>query len=761
MMRCFLALVALSLSLPPACSEEAGSAAAVVGPFAELATSDSVRIAWQTEQPTRCLVHWGRADGAADEMQSKPSRDGTLQTEHEVLIPEVAPHTVYRYRIRAARPDGTEQVTPEYRFDTAFDYGIHTLPKVQNPFPEDPWTGRYQAVARRMLAGAGRAPPQQQQSDRAEAAAGRQGYCLVVGAGDGRLAYELARLSRMQIVVVEKDATRVRRARAALDQAGLYGTRVSVHHGDLESLAYGPYFANLIVSDSMLTGGAWPAAAPALIRLLRPCGGVLFLGRFSNDGQAPLSEQAARQWLGKAAATAAETRMIRAGGDFLVVRRAKLDGSSDWTHQYALPDNSACSRDQLVGGDLTVQWWGRPGARPMPDRGPRNPAPVAAGGYLFVEGYRVLFGMDAYNGTILWTLQIPTLRRANMPRDGSNMVTTGDLLYLAMGSFCVGLDPTSGRPVRRYRVAGSEAARDWGYLACVDDLLVGSAVKKGSQYLGDDGEWYEDFGDANVARVTSDRLFAMDRRDGTTRWSYDGGIVINSTITIANGCIWFVESTNPAAAAAASGRLYQEVQKDQRLVAIALDTGKLLWRTPFDFSQCQFMIYACYGADTVIIVGADQQKVFHTYAFSADQGKFLWQHEAAAQKHHHSGHLGHPVLVDGKLYGNRMVLDVATGKVLQQDLLERRGCGTMAGSSRALFYRHYYHGTWDLETNVRREYIGVRTNCWLGTIPAGGLLLLPESAAGCSCDGAVQTSMAMVPRAGAAAPQSRASGAAE
>ncbi len=56
-----------------------------------------------------------------------------------------------------------------------------------------------------------------------------QGYCLVLGGERGRLAYELARRTQLKIVAVEPDAAKVAAARAALDDAGLYGQRVSVH----------------------------------------------------------------------------------------------------------------------------------------------------------------------------------------------------------------------------------------------------------------------------------------------------------------------------------------------------------------------------------------------------------------------------------------------------------------------------------------------------------------------------------------------------
>ena len=61
-------------------------------------------------------------------------------------------------------------------------------------------------------------------------------------------------------------------------------------------------------------------------------------------------------------------------------------------------------------------------------------------------------------------------------------------------------------------------------------------------------------------------------------------------------------------------------------------------------------------------------------------------------------------------------------------------------------YRHYYHGQWDLESNKRVQFEGLRSGCWLGMIPAGGVLLAPEASAGCSCANAIQTSIGYVPK---------------
>ena len=82
----------------------------------------------------------------------------------------------------------------------------------------------------------------------------KRGYALILGAEDGRLAYFLARHSDLKIVVVEPDADRVSRIRAAMDAAGMHGSRVAVHQGELDDLLFGPYLFNLITSERAAAG---------------------------------------------------------------------------------------------------------------------------------------------------------------------------------------------------------------------------------------------------------------------------------------------------------------------------------------------------------------------------------------------------------------------------------------------------------------------------------------------------------------------------
>ncbi|HYV28073.1 MAG TPA: PQQ-binding-like beta-propeller repeat protein, partial [Candidatus Eisenbacteria bacterium] len=569
--------------------------------------------------------------------------------------------------------------------------------------------------------------------------------------------------TELKIIGVEEDAAKVAIARKALDHAGLYGVRVSVHHGSLANLPYGNYLANLIVSDNLLLSGELPGDAAEMYRCLRPCGGVAYLGQPKAASGKRLSRSDLGSWLKKDFAK--ETQIKTTDGLWAVIRRGVLPGAGDWTDQYGSADNSTCSKDELVKGEMDVLWWGEPGPRPMPDRGARNPAPVSANGRLFVQGDRILFGMDAYNGTILWTLAAPELRRTNIPRDCSNMAASDDYLYIAKGQYACGLNAQTGARDLKFKVpqTSDERPYDWGYVSSIGDSLLGSAVKKGSAYVGDDGEWYDSTSPNDVSNVTSDYLFALDRHQGKQRWLYQGGVVLNSTITVGDGVVHFIESRNPAAKAHASGRMNREVFTHQFLVALDLRTGRKLWEQPVDFSRATRMLYLAYGRQTLTVIGSSQQD-YHLWAFdtkpesqkvvseqdpAAIATTQLWEQHYPMARDHHGGAVQHPLIVGDVLYSEKRAFNLRTGVQLRDDLPERRGCGTMSASQNSLFFRHYFHGMWDLQTDRRTEFQGIRSGCWLSMIPSGGLVLAPESSSGCSCTHSIQTSVAYIPKASA------------
>ena len=164
-------------------------------------------------------------------------------------------------------------------------------------------------------------------------------------------------------------------------------------------------------------------------------------------------------------------------------------GSREWSHQYGNAANGAYAGESLGGAssteDLEVQWLGRPGPRAQPDRNGRKPSPLSTGGRLFVQGLNRMIALDAFNGTILWSKELPRLQRFNMPRDSSNWAADGSFVFTAMEGACWKWHADSGELAARWSVpeaAVGSHAMDWSYVSPYRDKLIGSAVYKDSAY---------------------------------------------------------------------------------------------------------------------------------------------------------------------------------------------------------------------------------------------------------------------------------------
>ncbi len=162
------------------------------------------------------------------------------------------------------------------------------------------------------------------------------GYAVLLGAGDGHLAYELAKRCGLRVYCVDPDPKRVAAVRRKLDQAGLYGVNIVVHNGSPAKLPYPDYMANFVIVDEELAGDLNNCSASDS-------------SRFAAKAQ---------KWLRDGGVPAAE---IRASKPPVEVVRGSLPGAGQWTHQYADIGKSGCSDDQRVRLPLRVLWFGKPG----------------------------------------------------------------------------------------------------------------------------------------------------------------------------------------------------------------------------------------------------------------------------------------------------------------------------------------------------------------------------------------------------------------
>jgi outer membrane protein assembly factor BamB/protein-L-isoaspartate O-methyltransferase len=586
-----------------------------------------------------------------------------------------------------------------------------------------------------------------------------KGYCLVLSAGTGRLAFEIARQSQFQVVGIESGWRQVAEARRRLAQAGLYGSRVTIHQGEPTALPFPKLWANLIVSEDVLLGGKLPASPAEVHRVLRPCGGCIVLVSPDRASRARL-EAWGRSLLPSWKVEPATVGLVASGS------RGSFPGAGTWSHFYADAGNTACSGDSLAAGPVDLQWFGRPGPRPMPDRHDKNVAPLYCNGRLFVSGDNYVAAVDAYNGTVLWQHDVPRSVRLGAFKHAGNMAAADDCLYVASGSTCLALEAASGEVRQTLHVPATSTGRadEWGYVAVEKDLLLGSATRPGAafreQTIDTEVLIWRDF----MPVVTSDSIFAHQRSTGQKVWTYvpEHGVIVNPTIALGGGRVYFIESTNPATRLVADSRIKLSTLLGQGADLVALDirTGKPLWRKPAELEAIQHIVYLSYARDKLVVTGtrnitvAGSRRVrYDLVVFAAATGGRLWRNTQTPMPDHiiegpHGEQVQHPAIVGEVIYGNGFACQLSTGEPIDGWKWRKSGhCGTLSTSAACAFSRYDHPWMFDLKSGKSTVLTtAARPGCWINIIPAGGLILIPEASAGCTCGYALQTSLAFIPR---------------
>ncbi|MEO2031132.1 MAG: PQQ-binding-like beta-propeller repeat protein [Planctomycetaceae bacterium] len=702
------------------------------GPYAQFVAADSARIRWQTVSPvpTRLVLLEGNQTRRFDNSQPTVS--------HDVIVDRLPRDRMLHYLIEK-ESEGWNSHSLEFELDTHFNFSVAAT-TTASPFPDDQQSERFAAAARHILG-----------KCRFE-----QGVCLVIGHGDGRLAWELARQSKLRVIGVETDRGNVNAARTALLQAGLYGTRVTLHHVEsYDDLPFVGRFANLVVSERQLHDGELNIDAKELFRVLRPHGGLVFLGQLAGSDHA-FDANRAQSFL---AMTGLEPQTETAdNGTWVTAIRPPLEGAGEWSHLYGRADNSAFGGEELGGASTTsemdVQWIGRPGPRAQPDRNGRKPSPLSTGGRLFVQGLHRIIALDGFNGTVLWALEIPGLERFNMPRDCSNWCADDEHVFIAAKDKCWEIDAATGDVLAFHEVPSAsrdEWSWDWGYIAQVGDQIIGSAEKAGTAFTsfwGDAGAgWYDARSGPATFKVCSDSLFAVDKGDGNVAWTYEDGVIINSTITVANGRLCFVECRHDKVKQAQARRIgSKELWEQQFLVALNLETGDKIWEQPLDTADGTVAFYLAAG-DDALVINASTNKQFEVSTYAVADGEAIWTQtfDWFEKKGDHGKAIQRPAIVGDRVYVRPKIMELATGNILPLEMPKGK-CGTYAATTQSLIFRTTQITMWNTASGSASSWDRMRPGCWLSTIPAAGMLLSPEGGGGCSCGSWMEMSVGFMPK---------------
>jgi outer membrane protein assembly factor BamB len=569
------------------------------------------------------------------------------------------------------------------------------------------------------------------------------------------------------VVCVEDDPEEVAASREALTRAGLYGGRVVVHHVDAERLPYAAYLANLVVWESDQPPATLPWLGEAR-RMLRPGGGAMVCTVPSTARTVDVMEPL-RASEGYSAALAAGTDEAT-----VMVYRDALPGAGEWTHLYGDAANSACSDDAIAGGtEYDLQWFGPPGPGDAVDRHHNGMGPLFKDGRLFVLGVDHVTAVDAYNGTVLWEREIENSTRMGVGYEGGSACVDSRRFYIAAGAQCRALDPATGR--EREAFTGPEEGRDWGYVAVADGLLIGTNQAPAASFRDyrQREKRTNQFGMVGGRHIVSTSLFAVDPQSGKRAWAYmpESAVLLNSSIAVSGGVIVFAESSSPAAVGQEDNFVpLADFLQDARLVATDLQSGRRLWDVPLQV-RGEEILYGQVGGGVVLVTstyygdekeparrGRQEHFVYYDLnAYSPKTGEHLWKAtiRGCEKGRAHNTNIQHPAIIGGRAYlsiryvGELNIIDLATGEVSVDPNYRRndKGCGVLTAAQDALFFRNMSCESYDL---TAREHVPISTisrpSCWVGTLPAGGLVMVPEGTAGCNCAFPLQTSIVMAPR---------------
>lgn len=609
----------------------------------------------------------------------------------------------------------------------------------------------------------------------------RRGFCLVLGSEQGRLAGELAAQTDLRIYGVEQDAEKVRAARDALDRAGLYGHRVTILQGDAEKIGLSNYFANLVVSDSLLIDGKLPEQLARTAQHVKPLGGTICLG-----GPAQTVDKSVIQ----AAAGVLEKMLlpkeaeVKTSDQWAVLTRGELPGVGVWSHQYGTPANTCNSGDQRVKGGLGVLWYGDPGPGNMINRHDAAAAPLSIGGRMFAQGVDSIMCYDAYNGLFLWERKNPGAVRTGVfnNEDVSNLAATEDALFMCAGDTCIEIDAATGETRREHKTPQSadDIERAWGYVAVTDGKLFGTSTVRCElrRELRRRGRTVEN---------ATDAIFAVNLKTGKREWAYRGKNIMHMTIAIGDGRAFFIDSTiSPETREEFLRQDKTELQKltgkerekaeaelkrrDVRL-AVALDagSGETLWSKPVDVTDCSHLsigggqLTLMYDEGRVVICGANANGHFWRQFLSgefnrrrllvldAKTGEKQWAKDA--------NYRHRPIIVGNQIIAEPWAFDLASGEEIKRThpltgeptkwSFSRPGhhCGAISASPNMLFFRSGFTGYYDLYSDSgTKHFAGQRLGCWINALPANGLVVIPEASAGCVCLFSIASTVVLEPR---------------
>jgi outer membrane protein assembly factor BamB len=600
----------------------------------------------------------------------------------------------------------------------------------------------------------------------------RKGYCLWLGLGNRQLLHEVLRESELHVIVVEPNRDRVSVLRRELEQAGEYGSRVSVVTGDMAHASIPPYIASLIVVQDPKTAGivGQDSVVERLCRAMRPYSGVAWL-QVSKDRQLALAGQIA-------AAQVTGFRTESQENALLLRRVGPVPGSGNWTHQYGDVANTGCSQDQLKL-PLGILWFGDDASfgDVLPRHGHGPPEQIAAG-RLFIQGVDSISARDVYTGKTLWKRVLKGLDTFGVFYDksykqnymdlsynqqhipgasvrGTNFVVTDDHLYVIQGIQCHVLDASSGQTVTVFSLPQQHGLtpKEWAYIGVYEKYLIAGADFVQQTELLDKQKSKKELGKWStlIDKNASQRLVVMNRYTGQVLWCIQAQHgFLHNTIIAGKGRLFCLDRTAPHILKYAKDRSVRN-SHNARLLGLDIETGEIIWQN----TETVFGTWLSYSAE--------HDRLLQAFRKSRDMfwepGDRMATHEAATgqviwdEPHKYSGPciLHHNTIITqttaydlftGQQWTRPHPL---TGEPVPWQYTRNYGCGSVTASENFLTFRSAAAGYFDLAGDGGTgNFGGFRAGCTSNLIAANGVLNAPDYTSTCTCSYQNQTSLALI-----------------
>lgn len=611
------------------------------------------------------------------------------------------------------------------------------------------------------------------------------GMILIYGLADQQMLRALLDSTECDLVVVDEDISRVNRFRQELNASGVYGDRISVHHGSISTFGAPPYFAQLVVvsgrmQQAVLEDGELLKQA---YRSVRPYGGCLALIGPDVEDHAVTVESAEL-----------ENASLSSHGEFLLARRVgALTGAADWSHQYGDVANTVKSNDARVKLPLGLLWFGgSPNTDVLPRHGHGPPEQVVAG-RLYIQGMNSISCRDVYTGQILWKREFedlgtydvyydetyadtplnPAYNQVHIPGAngrGTNYVATKDGLYLVIGPTCHVLDPQTGHTLREISLPSEwvERGDEWGYLGIYQDVLIGGAgfanyrkreniEFEGESELSGNSKGY---GSKSFDRSASLALVAFDRHSGEVLWKNKAThSFIHNGIVAGDGKVYCLDKL-PKPIEDKLRRRGKVSPDTYRIVAYDIESGETSWEQTGEIfgtwlgysEQYHLLLHAGAAASDRLKSEVGQGMA----VYEGETGELRWRvanreysgpcilHNDTILTNANSYQLSSGAfnLLDGS---PKMINNPLTGKPEPWKISRAYGCNSIIASENLLTFRSGAAGYYDLTTHSGTGNLGgFKSGCTSNLVVANGVLNAPDYTRTCSCSYQNQTSLALV-----------------